>query len=151
MDFHFISYWIQIFFYHFLFQSFLFIYIIFYFFLFSQLFSLLFFSFLLLVLIIFYSMILVLILYVSFYIFGFYLSPFRSQSTIGFLPIFFLFWSSFLFHFQKWWIVVATKHYIVQPVQTVMENGGAMENVNGKMDNVCTLCSHFKYCYYLSK
>ena len=29
--------------------------------------------------------------------------------------------------------------YIVQPVQKVIENGGAIENVNGKMDNVCTL------------
>ena len=43
------------------------------------------------------------------------------------------------FHFQKWWIAVDTLPYIVQPVQKVMENGGAMENVNGKMDNAYTL------------
>ena len=32
-----------------------------------------------------------------------------------------------------------TLPYIVQPVQTEMEKGGAMENVNGKMDNAYTL------------
>ena len=45
----------------------------------------------------------------------------------------------FFFHFQKWWIAVDTLPYIVQPVQMVMEKGGAMENVNGKMDNAYTL------------
>ena len=54
----------------------------------------------------------------------------------------------FFVHFQKWLIAVATLPYIVQPVQKVMENGGAMENVNGKMDNAYTLIvSIYCYCY----
>ena len=37
--------------------------------------------------------------------------------------------------------------YIVQPAQQVMENDGAIENVNGKMDNVCTLIVTIVFTY----
>ena len=54
----------------------------------------------------------------------------------------------FFVHFQKWLIAVATLPYIVQPVQKVMENGGAMENVNGKMDNAYTLIVSIVITYW---
>ena len=54
----------------------------------------------------------------------------------------------FFVHFQKWLIAVATLPYIVRPVQKVMENGGAMENVNGKMDNAYTLIVSIVIAYW---
>ena len=54
----------------------------------------------------------------------------------------------FFVHFQKWLIAVATLPYIVRPVQKVMENGGAMENVNGKMDNAYTLIVSIVITYW---